>query len=983
MGVRRVALGLVFASTTAHAVAPRPPSAPQAPRPIVADVLTALPAAGVARPLRLQPRLRALAAPPASWHAFVAAAGGSWDAAWDVATGVPSRIWGSGIAVPGANASADVAERAARAVLAAHVALLAPGSSASDFELVSNSSDGDIRSVGFVQRAGGRRVLGGQVSFRFKRDRLFLIGSEALPDVPAVATGTRATTVALRDRASVSLRATLGITTAIASAPGDEVVLPLVGDDAVLGYRVAAPLELDGGGDGRFAAFVDPSSGDVLAVRQLNQYATGTVLYHTVKRYPGQGYVDRPAPRCYVQLDGAQATTSVAGDLAWAPDVPKTLTTAAVGDLVTVTNKAGMGTAATTQLAIAPGGTAVWDASATPEDDAQVNAYITVNIVKEYVRARVDPNMPTLDGSLPVKVNINQECNAFFDGKSLNFFHATPSDSTAKTKCQNTALVQDVGFHEFGHALHTAEIIPGVGAFDGAMSEGAADFLAASITGDPGMGRGFFFDSTPIRDLDPPDSEAMWPADIGEIHHTGLIYGGTFWDLRKALVDQYGDAGITLVNQLYLGTLRRATGIATSLHEALASDDDDGNLANGTPHECQIRAAFGRHGLRDYAGSVEAPGAVDFNALAIGVIVNVTGLSARCPNDNVASVKLAWLPGFTGVPARGTADTQPAGTNRFFGELPLGQDDSVFYQAQIAFADGAMLSLPDNIADKYYQLYQGHVVKLYCTDFETDPFANGWTTGGDPMPQFQWAVPATGATNPHAAFSGTHVIAEAPNASYPDSSYAFVKTPEIDIGQWSDVHLQYRRWLAVEDSHFDQARVTANDNRAWINYSQNMGDSSSYHHVDKEWRFHDVPLSPHFSGHKLVVGWDLRSDPGLHFAGWNLDDVCIVANTNSVCGDGVKTATEQCDNGPANADVADACRSDCRLPTCGDGIQDTGEECDGGAAGSPTCSKQCKSIVLHAGCCSTTGDGAGGAFALTAVVLGFVVVARRRRRAAR
>ena len=34
-----------------------------------------------------------------------------------------------------------------------------------------------------------------------------------------------------------------------------------------------------------------------------------------------------------------------------------------------------------------------------------------------------------------------------------------------------------------------------------------------------------------------------------------------------------------------------------------AVDDDDGNLANGTPHACQMAAAFGRHGIGNTAGS--------------------------------------------------------------------------------------------------------------------------------------------------------------------------------------------------------------------------------------------------------------------------------------------------------------------------------------------------------------------------------------------
>src|SRR4029079_9273775 len=87
------------------------------------------------------------------------------------------------IAAPGANASAATAEKLARQLLADHLHLLAPRSRLEDFKLVSNTNLGGIRAVGFVQLAGGERVIGGQVSFRFKNDRLFVIASEALPDV--------------------------------------------------------------------------------------------------------------------------------------------------------------------------------------------------------------------------------------------------------------------------------------------------------------------------------------------------------------------------------------------------------------------------------------------------------------------------------------------------------------------------------------------------------------------------------------------------------------------------------------------------------------------------------------------------------------------------------------------------------------------------------------------------------------------------------
>ncbi|HUJ59892.1 MAG TPA: MYXO-CTERM sorting domain-containing protein [Kofleriaceae bacterium] len=970
-------IAVLFASN-AHAVAPR-----SGPR-VAADTLTALPAAGVAQPLRLEPTLRwDQASPPPGWTTFVAAAGGTWHAAWDAATGVPSRIWGTGIAVPGSIASPAIAEAFARAMLAAHVALLAPGAAPSDFTMVSDVYDGDIRAIGFVQHAGGLAVVGGQVSFQFKRDRLFVIGSQALPDVPAIAAGRARAVVSAR--ALPLLRAAVALPDAPVTSLGDDVILPLVGDAAVLGYRRVAPMQIDGGAQGRYLAYADATTGAIIAIHQVNEYvSSGTLDYHTPDRYPGRGYLDHPAPRAYITIAGAQQTTSQAGGVTWPTDGSASIIPGVTGDLVTVVNQ-DMMEVATANLSVAPGGTALWDASSVVEDDAQLDAYIDTNLVKEFVRDNIDPAMPTLDDQMTVNVNLAMTCNAFFDGSALNFFEASPAGTCSTrdgTCCDNTARVQDVNFHEYGHRVHTAEIIPGVGAFDGAMSEGAADTLAVTITNDSGMGRGFFYSDEPLRELDPPGREWMWPIDVQpDIHHTGLIYGGTMWDLKTTLFDEYGEAqGLVVFEKIYVGTLRRSTDIPTSLIEALASDDDDGNLANGTPHECEIRNAYGRHGLRTALGGVEAPGALADTAAAIGVVIEVTGLSACSGDTTTSSATLAWRPPFTGVPSAGSVDASAAGANRWFADLPLAPQQSVYYQASVAFADGSSLDLPDNIADPWYQLYDGPTVALYCTDFETDPFAAGWTTGtldGSPSP-WAWAMPGGGATDPHAAYSGAYALIQAPGGDYPPSQTSWVKSPEIDVGKYSDVRVQYRRWLAVQDGAFDQARVTANDTKAWQNATApNAGDAAQYSHVDKEWRFHDVPLSGYFIGRTLQVGWDLTSDAGLQLGGWALDDVCIVANPFSICGDGVKTATEQCDNGSANADAPDACRSDCRLPICGDHIVDTGEQCDDGPSGSTSCGATCTlNAPSSSGCCSSSGTPASLVLALAT----FGLVRRRRRR---
>ncbi len=939
--------------------------------------LQALTTAGITKPLRTHKKLVfGQSKPGAAWQAFTAR-GGNWQSAWDAATGVPSRIWGEGIAAPGSVNDAAAAERFARQFLADHVALLAPGSTASDFELVANHYADGMRTLGFFQRAGGKRVLGGQVSFRFKADRLFVIGSEALPHVAFASPRSRLGLPKLREEALSTMRAELGLpTSAPVSQPGDEVILPLLADDGVLGYRVVRPVTVDAGIDGRYVGYADVATGKVIAVKQTNAYANGTVKYRVPDRYPARGRVDRVASRVWVNIDGAPQTTSMDGGVAWGTDGNVTVETSVIGDLVAVENKAMGEVVAIASHGLAPSGTAIWDPSAVVEDDAQANAYIATMRAKEYVRQHVDAHMPTLDEQMTVKVNVQQNCNAMFDGSAILLFQASDS-------CQNTALIEDVVFHEYGHRVHTAELIPGVGDFDGAMSEGASDFLAASMTGDPGMGRGFFYIDKPLRDLDPVDSEWTWPRDVGEIHYTGQIFGGVFWDLRKDLIAQLGETtGVAVVNKLYLGTLRRAIDIPTSLIEALAEDDDDGNLANGTPHECAIRAAFGRHGMRTATGTVIAPGQLTEKALAIGVHIEVTGRSENCAVDDVVGAELSWVPAFGGVPAAGSGIATPAGTNKFFAQLPLAPQESVYYKAKIKFADGSALILADNFADPYYQLYQGETVKLYCTSFDTtNPFDDGWTTGAEGEENtespFQWGEPLGGPTDPQAAYSGTKVLGMNLGGKYNAKQRALVATPPIDIGHYSDVRVHYRRWLAVEDSYFDQALVTANGKKAWQNLTADKGDNSALHHIDKEWRFHDVPLSGFFSGHEVTVGWEVTSDEGLELGGWNLDDVCIVANPNSICGDGVKTPTEQCDTGADNADRPNVCRTDCRLPKCGDTIVDTGEECDAGAAGDALCTDKCTTIEpVGDGCCSSTPDARGSL--LLAGVLGGLLLRRRR-----
>lgn len=917
-----------------------------------------------------------------AWTNFLNAAGPDWQAMWDADTGIPTRIFGRGIAAPDAVESADAAAQHARAFLASHLELLAPGASLSDFVMVSNHLDRQtgLRTVGFFQYHDGLRVVGGQVSVRFKNDRLFVIGSEALPRVEG-----RLPSTPVPERHARSVATAWVLTDAAATARdldyAGAMILPLVSHDRVE-YRTVVKVTVDARDPiGRWDVYVDASSGAPVAREQTLRFATGSVHYNVPLRYPNADRADLPAAGASVVIDGATVNADALGGVTWAGTAAGSLTARARGALVRVINDAGSEN--TYMTTIEPEGQAIWNAADQPLIDAQITTFIHSAIVKDYVRSFA-PDLEYLDAELRATVNIDDSCNAFSDGETINFFQSSQ-------QCENTGRLADVVYHEFGHSLHAQSIVPGVGAFDGAFSEGLSDYLAATIVDDPGMGRGFFYDETALRHMDPPDKEHVWPDDVGQIHYTGIIFAGAMWDLRKILVDRYGyDEGVELSDRLFYAAVQRASDIPTTYVEILAADDDNGDLSDGTPNFCDINAAFGAHGLRSITVEVNPLAVEPPTADGYHVSLRVGGLSDQCAGDAVSAVSLAWR----------QRDLSDSGTvemtvtdGMYEGDIPQQPDGTVVnYQVKLEFEDGTKRVFPDNAADPWYEFFVGEVVELYCNDFEgTDPFADGWThaldmgEASEGADDWQWGVPAgvSGSGDPRAAWSGTRVIGndlggDDFNGSYQADKVNSATSPAIDVGKYTDVRVQYWRWLNVEDAFFDQGSVYVNNQLAWQNLNSDQGNSSSTHHADKEWRFHDIPASEFIEDGSVQVKFEIASDGGLEMGGWTIDDFCVVAFTNSVCGDGEITGAETCDDGEGNANEPDACRETCQLPTCGDGIIDSGEECDDGDGDDGNeCSNSCTVGPGFegdgGGCgCSSSDTGAGLGMLLLLALVGLV-----------
>jgi uncharacterized protein (TIGR03382 family) len=799
---------------------------------------------------------------------------GRWNAMWDRQTKVPLRIWGSGISAPRSEGNALAAEEFSRAFLAQHIALLAPGSAIEDFELASNVLSGGVRSVGFVQSRRGVKVARGQISFRFKFDRMIAVASEAFPNLQ-VEIGPR------RISPRLAMQVALQWTDGRVERVNDPVIRAVVLEDGTIAAAHVIPVIVSTRNPiGRWEVDIDAVTGRPFARRQTLLFGAGSLQYNVPERRPGGTRWDAPAKLTDVGIDGATVRTADDGTLSWTSTSAVRVATSVTGSLVDVTN--GDGTArATATLELSDGGAAIWNEAADEKKDAQLTAFIAARTARDYMEGLV-PNLRVLNAQLPVVVNIADVCNAFSDGLSINFFQSGSG-------CENTARLPDVVRHEYGHTIHFHAIIPGVGDFESALSEGGADYLAATMVNDSGMGRGFFFTDDPLRELDPSDRERIWPTDIDrDPHETGLIFAGAMWDLRKLMIEKYGmERGVELTDRLWYGVFERATSIPTSYVEVLVGNDDDGDLDNGTPDMCAVTDVFRAHGL---AGATDAGldiGTVSLDGWNVSLPVTEKGL---CPGFEVTSATMVWER--RGSPGSGATLPMTKDGDVYKAAIPEQDAGNVVrYRVTLEVASGEILNYPDNAADPFYETFIGTVTPIYCTDFESDPMDQGWShemirgSGMRARDEWEWGSlnsdPSSG--DPSRAFSGDNVVGNDIGltqfgfGTYQRNKVEELKSPVIDVSGHQVVRLQYRRWLTVEDADFDQAEILVGDTQLWSNFASADGMGGT-NHIDREWRFHDVDLTSvvEQTGAQIQIIYRLTSDDGYQLGGWTIDDFCLM-----------------------------------------------------------------------------------------------------------
>ena len=291
---------------------------------------------------------------------------------------------------------------------------------------------------------------------------------------------------------------------------------------------------------------------------------------------------------------GAAIYSDAAGKFKFAPSSQKLLANFE-GKFVTVNTETGK--AISLSVALDPKKTQYSFPVALTDEiaAAQSNAYFHVNRIHSYLdsHAMHDPGFDKMVGAT---VNINDSCNAYYDGGVVHFFKSG-GDSTMA--CANTAF-DTVIYHEYGHLVDDS--YGGIG--DGGLSEGWGDVMAMFITGIPEIGKDFFTkggraDQNYIRT---GENTYQYPADGNdEVHSLGQAWSGFSWLLRKSLIAKYGqEKGIKLAEDLILPSLpSNAMDTPSCVREVLARDSSSANLMTA-PDYAEIFAAAQAHSLDSF-----------------------------------------------------------------------------------------------------------------------------------------------------------------------------------------------------------------------------------------------------------------------------------------------------------------------------------------------------------------------------------------------
>ncbi len=817
---------------------------------------------------------RALASSHAGYQAFLRDAGGAWLARFDETTGSPVSIVGSGLALAGGPpGTIDRAAVEARLVLERFPDLW--GAPIGDFALVGSVRTGPLFVFTWQQRFDGLEVRGARVQIQVHeagRVASLLATGVAIPEgfsrVPSFGP----------DRAEALFAAGKTL------EPGDTVeaadFLVFAKPEGLRAVpRLAYRVDVEQPSVENFErVFVDALDGSILEVEpgryhlgEVRGRVTGSVnlsLSGLAASTPGQ-----PLAGVTVTVAGVgSAVTDSNGDysLQTALAGPFNVSAELKGPLYDVSTAQGTNLSAAATTAFS-GGADVADLVFNAPPDQYGTAQATAAYHTEKVLRYMQQYLPRFPGYASQKVSVNQasSCNASFNPSTnqMNFYHAAGG---CVNSCYSTVL-----YHEYGHGVD--DWYGGVSS--GPLSEALGDIVAMFATSQPIVGADFKGSGTNIRT---GENNTSWPASScsGQVHCVGQTFMGFAWQARKKLVSSQGTtAGHALAEALFHGTFPvDNTSILNAVTQVFLLDDDDGDLTNGTPHFDDLSSAAILKGFtppKVLVIDVQHLGHPDtwsqtqpypIRATLVPLTATtITGAWVDWRTDgssSIASTPMAPLPQQDEWVAYLPAQVGP---------------ELVHYWIRAVNSAGAEVTVPSG--DDAFRFAIGRKTVLFLDYLEAG--VPGWNhVQVSNQDDWQLGDPQTLGTNaydPLVPFSGVNcwgndlqTLGTNWDGLYKASVENYLETPPILTGGKSGVRVRFRRWLTVEAGQYDQATVRANGANIWFN-------PQSADQLDDTWTLQDHRAFGADGVTSFRVQWRLKSDGGVQFGGWNVDDVEVYA----------------------------------------------------------------------------------------------------------
>jgi hypothetical protein len=449
------------------------------------------------------------------WSTWNLGHGGNWTAQFDTLTNHPRRVFGG--AIPWTK-DPNQLEQVARSFIAANQSILGVANTRLTYDPIGATAvkSGRVMYAIFDYHINNVPVEQARLVFAVNNGNMIYWHSANIADVPTITTPVLSASQAL-----TKVLAHAGVPqsqTNIVKQP----TLKLMPRNGLLGallkYQLAYEVifRLDGGRS-TWVAHVDALTGQVIAFGDSNRYAACTGTAGTGGKVVGgirpaqatDAEVVRSFP--YAEVDG-EGTTNANGGFVWGGSTVSTGLNGTYFDtncedclkseddpqsgfqpFASSTNgRINLGTGGR-DVVLGPDQptTSYGNGTSTPADRT---AFFHTNVARMIATKWM--TLPFLSTKLPVKVNINDVCNAFWDGSSLNFFKAGEVTSGSSViSCRNTGEIRDVMQHEWGHGLDDNDgEEPGyaAGLGDMATGEAVADHIALFVDHDSCVGQSFF-----------------------------------------------------------------------------------------------------------------------------------------------------------------------------------------------------------------------------------------------------------------------------------------------------------------------------------------------------------------------------------------------------------------------------------------------------------------------------------------------------------